>query len=183
MKKNLFYSILVLLFIFTGCSQNQVEVDTAEGTVNTENMEQSSAEQSVVDADSTVDKVEGVEETVVEDSGMVADATDGAFEPVLFEFDKFSLTPEMLTVARNNAAKVISSNIASIKLEGNCDEFGSDEYNYALGLKRAKTIKDILVAEGYDAANISTVSFGESNPVCTEKTDACWAKNRRVEFK
>ena len=70
-----------------------------------------------------------------------------------------------------------------ITIEGNCDEWGSDEYNFALGLKRTKAAKDSLVAEGVDATRISMVSYGESNPVCVEKTQECWAKNRRDDFK
>ncbi len=72
-------------------------------------------------------------------------------------------------------------NIA-LKIEGNCDEWGSDEYNFALGLKRAKSAKDALVEEGLDASKITTVSLGESNPKCTAKTEECWQQNRRVEF-
>jgi len=71
----------------------------------------------------------------------------------------------------------------SIKVEGNCDEFGSDEYNFALGLKRANAVKAALVNGGVNADTISMTSLGESNPICLEKTQECWAKNRRVDFK
>ena len=71
----------------------------------------------------------------------------------------------------------------SVKVEGNCDEWGTDEYNYALGLKRAKAAKDALVKQGVAADRITVVSYGESNPVCTDKTKACDAQNRRAEFK
>ncbi|MFA6756952.1 MAG: OmpA family protein, partial [Sulfurospirillaceae bacterium] len=71
----------------------------------------------------------------------------------------------------------------SIKVEGNCDEWGTDEYNYALGLKRAKSVKDALIAEGVPSDRIMVVSYGESNPVCSESNKDCWAKNRRAEFK
>ncbi len=70
-----------------------------------------------------------------------------------------------------------------IMVEGNCDEWGSDEYNYALGVKRAKTAKDALVAQGVSADRIEITSNGESKPVCTERTKACDAQNRRDEFK
>ena len=79
-------------------------------------------------------------------------------------------------IAKNDAASF------NIKLEGNCDEWGSDEYNFALGLKRANAVKKALVAEGVDAAKISMFSYGESNPTCKDKTQACWSKNRRVDF-
>ena len=69
-----------------------------------------------------------------------------------------------------------------IIVEGNCDEFGTDEYNHALGLKRAKTVKKLLVNSGIDANKIDIVSYGESNPICTIDKPACHAKNRRVEI-
>ncbi len=67
-------------------------------------------------------------------------------------------------------------------VEGNCDEFGTDEYNHALGLKRAKAVKKLLVSSGIDSDKIDTVSYGESNPVCTVDAPACHAKNRRAEI-
>ncbi len=70
-----------------------------------------------------------------------------------------------------------------IKIEGNCDEWGSDEYNFALGLKRTSSVKKALVSQGVDEKRITMVSYGESNPVCAEKSRDCWAKNRRVDFK
>ena len=78
---------------------------------------------------------------------------------------------------------VNKSKYFNIILEGNCDEWGSDEYNFALGLKRAEAVKKAIVAEGVDASRVSMVSFGESSPTCTDKTKECWAQNRRVDFK
>jgi len=69
-----------------------------------------------------------------------------------------------------------------IRIEGNCDEFGTDEYNHALGLKRAKGVKQLLVNSGIPAGKMEVVSYGESNPTCTGSTPACHAKNRRVEI-
>ena len=106
---------------------------------------------------------------------------------VHFAFDKYTLSDEMRVIVKNNN-KVISPIIIDnkdlkIKLEGNCDEWGTDEYNYALGLKRAKTVKDALVNEGIPANKIILVTLGESNPLCTSKENACWKKNRRVDHR
>jgi len=106
------------------------------------------------------------------------------FLTVYFDFDKFNIRADQQEKIQTDAeiAKSAPAEL-KIKLEGNCDEWGSDEYNFALGLKRAKSVKEALVAEGVDAGRISMVSYGESNPVCTEHTKECWAKNRRVDFK
>ncbi len=69
-----------------------------------------------------------------------------------------------------------------VRIEGNCDEFGTDQFNYALGLKRAKAVKTLLVSNGIPESKISVVSYGESNPTCRGKTPACHAKNRRAEI-
>jgi peptidoglycan-associated lipoprotein len=108
-------------------------------------------------------------------------------ESVHFAFDKYTLTDKMREIATTNYTKIdkASQNYPNlkVKLEGNCDEWGTDEYNYALGLKRAKTAKDALVEDGIDPKDIIMVSFGESNPVCTQKTEACWKMNRRVDYR
>jgi len=105
---------------------------------------------------------------------------------VHFAFDTFTLNSKMREIATQNAVKISNtieknSNV-QIKIEGNCDEWGTDEYNYALGLKRAKTAKDALVADGIEENRIILISYGESNPVCTEKTVDCWKMNRRADY-
>lgn len=103
-------------------------------------------------------------------------------ETIYFGFDKYNLTADNKSKAVSNASKLSAvSSDTTVKVLGNTDEWGSDEYNYALGLKRANAVKDVLVANGV-TTNISLVSLGESNPVCTEKTKDCWAQNRRVQF-
>ena len=102
---------------------------------------------------------------------------------VKFDFDKYTLVQKEKDVVITNAEILKSFNTgvnSEVVVTGNTDEWGSDEYNYALGLKRANSVKDVLVANGVKT-NVTMVSLGESNPVCTEKTKECWAENRRVE--
>lgn len=104
---------------------------------------------------------------------------------VYFDFDKFNIKASEQSKISNNAALFNQAGAESltVKIEGNCDEWGTDEYNYALGLKRATAAKDALVKQGVAENRLSVVSYGESNLVCTDKTKACDAQNRRDEFK
>jgi peptidoglycan-associated lipoprotein len=110
-----------------------------------------------------------------------------SLKSIHFDFDKYSLTDKMREITKENYTtiqQVTSVNKhVKIKLEGNCDEFGTDEYNYALGLKRAKTVKDVLINDGISEDRIVLVSFGESNPICSNKTNNCYKKNRRVDYR
>lgn len=177
MKKLSIYTFLVAAVLFTGCSQKEVEVTNAPEPSNSE---------------SALNNVE-VQNDVVNDS-LIESADNGYYymingkkefiENIYFAFDKYNLSDDMKSVAKMNASKLAGvQSGTTIKVEGNTDEWGSDEYNYALGLKRAKVVKDSLVMDGVSQNTITVVSFGESNPVCTEKNAACWQKNRRSEHK
>jgi len=109
-------------------------------------------------------------------------SSDG-MKSLYFGFGAYTLTPEMQsTVAFNKNVLTQKLQNGQVKLEGNCDEFGTDEYNYALGLKRSKAVKDSLIAQGMNDSQILLVTYGESNPQCKEPTDSCYARNRRVDL-
>ncbi|WP_086240414.1 OmpA family protein [Campylobacter devanensis] len=120
--------------------------------------------------------------------GMMSDAErlnslQAQVRNVYFDFDKFNIRPDMQGVINQNASIFNQAGNYKVMVEGNCDEWGSDEYNYALGVKRAKAAKDALIAQGIAADRIEITSNGESKPVCTEKTKSCDAQNRRDEFR
>src|SRR6516165_8428580 len=71
---------------------------------------------------------------------------------------------------------------AVVEIEGHCDERGTNDYNMALGAKRAQAAMDYLITVGVAAGRLSTTSYGEEVPVCQEHTEECWAKNRRDRF-
>jgi len=100
-----------------------------------------------------------------------------------FASDSYTLDDDQIERLMSDIPKIknMTSN-GKIIVEGNCDEFGTDEYNHALGLKRARSVKKLLISAGVDENKIDTVSYGESNPVCTIDEPACHAKNRRAEI-
>jgi len=104
-----------------------------------------------------------------------------ALEAIRFNFDDFSLSEEARQILAKNAEWLKKYNVI-IQIEGHCDERGANEYNLALGEKRAKVARDYLVALGIDVARLAIISYGEEIPVDPGHDDTAWAKNRRAEF-
>jgi peptidoglycan-associated lipoprotein len=105
-------------------------------------------------------------------------------QTIHFDYDKYNLTPQAQAILADNARGLAMDDYktVTIRIEGNCDERGSDEYNMALGEKRAATARDYLVNYGIDPKRISIISYGESRPVDPAHNEAAWAKNRRDDF-
>src|SRR5262245_30514716 len=98
-----------------------------------------------------------------------------------FDFDKADIRPSDTAVLDGNA-QWLKDNDLLVLIEGHADERGTNEYNLALGERRAKAVRDHLVARGIAADRLTTVSYGEERPVCTESNEACWKRNRRADF-
>jgi peptidoglycan-associated lipoprotein len=109
-------------------------------------------------------------------------ATGGPLKDINFDFDSVALSEAARATLKANADWLKSNSSARIQVEGHCDERGTAEYNMALGAKRAQAALDYLTTLGVAANRISTVSYGEEIPLCKEKTEECWAKNRRDRF-
>ena len=177
MKSIVLSSVVTALLVFSGCSTKEpaVEKKTEEVASPVAQEVEAVATETVASENSTINS---------STNEVSMNAIESKLPTIYFDFDKYNIKPEMQ--AKIDAAAELGKTDAksfSVKLEGNCDEWGSDEYNFALGLKRANAVKKALVADGIDPSRISMVSYGESNPVCTEHTRECWAKNRRVNFK
>jgi len=101
---------------------------------------------------------------------------------IYFDYDKADLRPESRqSLAR--AAQFLNQHPGwRVKIEGNCDERGSTEYNLTLGEERANAAKQVLVQGSVSADRLQTISYGKEKPVCTESTEDCWQKNRHDHF-
>jgi peptidoglycan-associated lipoprotein len=105
-----------------------------------------------------------------------------ALRDIFFEFDKYEIRAGDAKTLEENARWLKQNGNALLLIEGHCDERGTNEYNLALGERRAKATRDHLVSLGIEGSRITVISYGEERPVCTERTEGCWTKNRRAHF-
>ncbi|MFZ5635560.1 MAG: peptidoglycan-associated lipoprotein Pal [Pseudomonadota bacterium] len=101
---------------------------------------------------------------------------------VYFDFDQDALKPEFQTIVACHAKYLRDRPSARMTLEGNADERGSREYNLGLGERRGNAVSSAVQANGGSGTQITVVSYGEERPTCTESTEDCWGRNRRVEI-
>ncbi len=109
-------------------------------------------------------------------------ARDALVQKVFFEFDKSDLRDDQRAILDEKLPVMRANATVRIRIEGNADERGSDEYNLALGMRRAQEARQYLVEHGIDAGRIDIASDGEERPVCQDHAEGCWQQNRRDEF-
>jgi peptidoglycan-associated lipoprotein len=118
-----------------------------------------------------------------ESSGMTSEGQRGLLETVYFDYDSAAIKSDQRPVLQGDASKIgQNSGWKMIVIEGHCDERGSEEYNLALGERRAAAVKQYLVDSGVSGAKLDTVSFGEAKPAVQGHDEAAWKWNRRAEF-
>jgi peptidoglycan-associated lipoprotein len=108
--------------------------------------------------------------------------TSAITAPIYFDFDKDDIRPDAAATLDRKIPWLQANPGMRIRIEGNADERGSDEYNLALGQRRAAAAKRYLVERGLDASRFDLVSYGEERPICTEHDESCWQRNRRDDF-
>ena len=179
----------LLALLFNGCSQKTPDIDGAEiGKNNVSDATQIVGETVSIDTNAYGNENANTQNTINNESNSdilnasKTNSSSGGFKSLYFGFGDYSIASSMENRISLNSGIASSNTSSKIKIEGNCDEFGTDEYNYALGLKRAKAVKDSMISKGVDAESMVIVSFGESNPVCSNPTDGCYAQNRRVDL-
>ena len=135
---------------------------------------------------------EGVDAGKLPEGGVPLPATDRsswdqdrasfATQTVYFDFDKSNIKTSEVPKIEQVAAMFKTMSGKALRIEGHCDERGTEEYNRALGERRALSIREYLITLGVDAQLVDTISFGEDKPVDPGHDETAWAKNRRGEF-
>ncbi|HDH04951.1 MAG TPA: peptidoglycan-associated lipoprotein Pal [Nitrospirae bacterium] len=178
MKKLL---IAVMLIFAVGCAKPYTkpqektvkpEETVKEKTIKPEEMEAEVVEEAVIPA----------EEQITESVVSAEEKAKSVFRDVLFDYDRYDIRPDARPVLDTVAAFLAENNEINIVIEGHTDERGTNEYNLALGEKRAKTAKNYLVSLGVSPERIIVITYGEEKPLCIEQNESCWQKNRRAHF-
>ena len=179
MKQKLLLTAVTLTLIMTGCAQKKLNTTDNSGGATTPNAGEGT------EVYQNVDPYGNGSGQYSADNGTDAYGNAG-IQNIYFDVDQYNITPDKLGIVSQNA-NILKTKLGSggkVKIEGHCDATGTDEYNYALGLRRAKATKDALQLNGINPRSVVLVSMGESSPACTTSTSAeCYAQNRRVEFK
>ncbi len=115
-------------------------------------------------------------------TGTLGPGSGGPLTDIHFDYDEFTVRPQDGEILRANAKWLGAHSANRVQVEGHCDERGSEEYNIALGAKRAQAAKEYLITLGVIGDRISTISYGKELALCTEHEESCWAQNRRAHF-
>jgi peptidoglycan-associated lipoprotein len=114
--------------------------------------------------------------------GTLGAGSGGPLTDIHFDYDDYTIRPQDGQILRTNAQWLSDHGNTRVQVEGHTDERGSEEYNLALGAKRAQAAKDYLTTLGVSSDRISTISYGKELPLCSQSDEDCWAQNRRDHF-
>jgi peptidoglycan-associated lipoprotein len=168
--------LLVLFVTGAGCSSTdkKPEAQAAVASAPSEASKSAGAAPSSSTSSSSLEAAQRGEST--------ATPASSALKDIYFDFDSYDLRADARAALKANGEWLKANPSTQVQIEGHCDERGTTEYNLALGSKRAQSVKDYLVTLGTATDRLSTISYGEELPVCTEHNEDCWQKNRRARF-
>ena len=179
--------LAMLLVLGVSCAKKTVTME-AEPMEEERAVESAAAQQEAEDAaaarEARLAKMSEAERQREEAAMMAEEARMRAFvdEHVHFDFDKYDLKPKAMMILDEKAAYLREHPEVRVLIEGHCDERGTNEYNLALGDRRANSAKNYLVRSGVAESRITTISYGEEQPLCMEHAESCWWRNRRAQF-
>jgi peptidoglycan-associated lipoprotein len=179
--------LAMLLVLGVSCAKKTVTME-AEPMEEEMAVEGAAAQQAAEDAaarrEAELAKMSEAERQRHEAAMMAEEARMRAFveENIHFDFDKYDLKPKAMMILDEKATFLREHPEVRVLVEGHCDDRGTNEYNLALGDRRANSAKNYLVRSGVADSRITTISYGEEQPLCMEQAESCWWKNRRAQF-
>lgn len=179
------------MFMYSGCAKQEIvrkDEPLASSVANPAKTAPSKSDASAakvqdkpIAANSSISNGEQQRSQKNNESAATADIRK-ALEKIYFDFDSSKLSDISRQTLTRNFETLKQNPLARIRIEGHCDERGSDEYNLALGERRARTAVRYLTTLGIPAERLSTISYGKEKPADPGHDEAAWAKNRRDEF-
>ena len=179
--------VSISMLVFWGCPKKTEVTAAPEAQKETapEAKEEQKAEQKPEqkpEATAVTEEAKPAAQEAKEETKERAASGASGLQPIYFDFDRSFVRDDAKSVMKANAEWLKANPKAKVKIEGNCDERGTKEYNQALGQRRASSAKKYLTDLGIAAKRISLISYGKEKPVCTEHNEECWQKNRRDDF-
>ena len=177
--------LAMLLALGVSCAKKQVTMETQEMAADEsqQSAEDEAARREAEEARLREQRAREARQRQ-EASSMSEAARRAAFEDeeIHFDFDKYVLTPQAMMILDDKAAYLREHPTVRVLVEGHCDDRGSNEYNLALGDRRANSAKNYLVKSGVAESRMTTISYGEEQPLCMQQNESCWYRNRRGHF-
>jgi peptidoglycan-associated lipoprotein len=177
-----FVALCCSLLLAGGCAKKELVKGEGEGPAASTSQSQAPAPKPEV-------KEETVQEPAVKEAPVTStEESKSAAQPMVsldniyFDFDSFILSANARETLSRNAQQIMKEGSINVQIAGNCDERGSDEYNLALGEKRAKAAMNYMTTLGVPAGRLSTISYGKEKPIDPGHDEAAWAKNRNDQF-
>jgi peptidoglycan-associated lipoprotein len=185
--KNWAFLVLVLIifagFLAPSCGKKELKSEPVMSEDEARRKAEEEARKREQERQAAIREEELREDQLREESERVQSAREMfENEDILFEFDSASLSVEAQEILRAKAEWLRENPGARVVIEGHCDERGTNEYNLALGDRRAFSSKSFLVDLGITDSRLTTISYGEERPVDSDSTEDAWAKNRRAHF-
>jgi peptidoglycan-associated lipoprotein len=179
--------LAMLLVLGVSCAKKKVTMEAEpmeEEMVVKGAEEQQAAEDEAARREAEMARMSEAERQREEAAMMAEEARMRAFveEHIHFDFDKYDLKPKAMMILDEKAAYLREHPEVRVLIEGHCDERGTNEYNLALGDRRANSAKNYLIRSGVTESRITTISYGEEQPLCMQHAESCWWKNRRAQF-
>jgi peptidoglycan-associated lipoprotein len=187
LKKILFsLTVLSMTFLLVSCGalkkSQTAGIPDMEGNQGVTETEIVDAEEIAAEEERAWDKVWERALSYGEEAESTSDAKSGVND-ILFDYDRYSIRQDARPALNAAASYLNKKREVNIVIEGHGDERGTNEYNLALGEKRANATKDYLNSLGLSPARVSTVTYGEEKPLCTNSVESCWQRNRRSSIK
>jgi peptidoglycan-associated lipoprotein len=174
-----FLVLSCMMFMAGGCAKHEM-VKTDQGVAPAASASEKAPVKTEVVQELPVNQAKVAESTIGENQKN--EELKSALAKIFFNFDSYKLSDESRSELVKNATMIKKDSAEKVRIEGNCDERGSDEYNLALGEKRAKAAMEYLVTLGIPAERLTVISYGKEKPADPGHDEAAWAKNRRDEF-